>query len=138
MIYILYVLTVSSPYLLVFGDDRVRGTREQVMMQVELVRLSCGEGLFMGIFMFMFLSLYFNIWCKGPWPTWLNSHFCMYGLIGGFNEVFIFPVFWGTEALLMNDFLHKWCWCNIFFIKSVISGRDVTETIVITSSLRRQ
>ncbi|QCD87768.1 hypothetical protein DEO72_LG3g2308 [Vigna unguiculata] len=24
------------PYLLVFGDDHVRGTREQVMMQVEL------------------------------------------------------------------------------------------------------
>jgi len=59
--YILYVLTVSSPYLFVFGDDCVRGTREQVMMQVELVRLSCGEGLFMGIFMFMFLSLYFHI-----------------------------------------------------------------------------
>jgi len=35
----------------VFGDDRVRGTREQVMMQVELVRLSCGEGLIMGIFL---------------------------------------------------------------------------------------
>ena len=32
--YILCVLTVSSPYLFVFGDDRVRGTREQVMMQV--------------------------------------------------------------------------------------------------------
>ena len=29
-----------------FGDDHVRGTREQVMMQVELVRLSCGEGMF--------------------------------------------------------------------------------------------
>jgi len=57
----LYVLTVSSPYMLVFGDDRVRGTHEQVMIQVELVRLSCGEGLIMGIFMFMFLSLYFNI-----------------------------------------------------------------------------
>ena len=61
MIYILYVLTIRSPYLLVFGDDHVRSTREQVMMQVELVRLSCGEGLNMGIFMFMFLSLYFNI-----------------------------------------------------------------------------
>jgi len=47
--------------MLVFGDDRVRGTHEQVMIQVELVRLSCGEGLIMGIFMFMFLSLYFNI-----------------------------------------------------------------------------
>ena len=54
MIYVLYVLTIRSPYLFVFGDDRVRGTREQVMMQVELVRLSCGEGLIMGIFMFMF------------------------------------------------------------------------------------
>jgi len=54
VIYVLYVLTVSSPYLLVFGDDRIRGTREQVMMQVELVRLSCREGLIMGIFIFMF------------------------------------------------------------------------------------
>jgi len=30
--------SVSSPYLLVFGDDRVRGTREQSMLQVDLVR----------------------------------------------------------------------------------------------------
>jgi len=51
----LCVLTVSSPYLFVFGDDRVRGTREQVMMQVELVRLSCGEGMFRGTFMFTFV-----------------------------------------------------------------------------------
>jgi len=35
-----YVLSFSSPYLLVFGDDRVRSTREQMMLQVELVRLS--------------------------------------------------------------------------------------------------
>jgi len=55
----LYVLSVSSPYLLVFGDDRVCGTREQVMMQVELVRLSYGEGLIMVIFMFMFLVTLF-------------------------------------------------------------------------------
>ena len=39
LVYI-YVLSFSSPYLLVFGDDRVRGTREQMMLQVELVRLS--------------------------------------------------------------------------------------------------
>ena len=38
-----------------FGDDCVRGTREQVMMQVELVRLSCGEGMFRRTFMFTFL-----------------------------------------------------------------------------------
>jgi len=57
----LCVSTVSSPYLLVFGDDRVRGTCEQVMMQVELVRLSCGEGMIKGIFMFTFLLFSFEI-----------------------------------------------------------------------------
>ena len=42
--YMFYLL--SSPYLLVFGDDRVRGTREQMMlMQVVLVRLSHGAGI---------------------------------------------------------------------------------------------
>jgi len=42
--YMLYLL--SSPYLLVLGDDRVRGTREQMMlMQVVLVRLSHGAGI---------------------------------------------------------------------------------------------
>jgi len=39
----------------VFGDDRVRGTREQVMMQVELVMLSYGEGIAWG-FYFMILK----------------------------------------------------------------------------------
>ena len=51
----LCVSSVSSPYLLVFGDDRVRGTREQVMMQVELVRLSCGEGMIMGFYYYVLL-----------------------------------------------------------------------------------
>jgi len=36
------VYSVSSPYLLVFGNDRVRGTREQMMLQVDLVRLGDG------------------------------------------------------------------------------------------------
>jgi len=39
----------------VFGDDRVCGTREQVMLQVELVRLSCGEGIIMGSLYLRFL-----------------------------------------------------------------------------------
>jgi len=43
----------------VFGDDRVRGTREQVMMQVELVRLSCGKGMTMGLYYYVFLVLDF-------------------------------------------------------------------------------
>jgi len=33
------VYFVSSPYMFVFRDDRVRGTREQMMLQVDLVRL---------------------------------------------------------------------------------------------------
>jgi len=43
----IYVINLlSSPYLLVFGDDRVRGTREKMMlMQVVLVRLSHGAGI---------------------------------------------------------------------------------------------
>ena len=32
LVYLYVVLSFSSPYLLVFGDDRVRDTREQVMM----------------------------------------------------------------------------------------------------------
>jgi len=40
----LYLL--SSPYLLVCGDDRIRGIREQMLLtQVVLVELSHGEGI---------------------------------------------------------------------------------------------
>jgi len=43
-LYIFYLL--SSPYLFVFGDDRVRGTRGHMMlMQVVLVRLNHGAGI---------------------------------------------------------------------------------------------
>ena len=48
LVYFYVVLSFSSPYLLVFSDDLVRGLREQVMMQVKLVRLSCGDGIIMG------------------------------------------------------------------------------------------
>jgi len=38
--YVCMLILLSSPYLLVFGDDRVRGTREQrMLMQVVLVML---------------------------------------------------------------------------------------------------
>jgi len=47
VIYMIYLL--SSPYLRVFGDDRVRSTREQMlMMQVAQVQLSRGEGFDLG------------------------------------------------------------------------------------------
>ena len=59
----MYVVFISSPYLLVFGDDRVRGTREQrMLMQVVLVELSCGEGIARESFIFIFIG--FEIRCK--------------------------------------------------------------------------
>jgi len=39
---------VSSPYLLVFGDDRVCNTWEQIMLQVHLVRHRAGAWLVFG------------------------------------------------------------------------------------------
>jgi len=53
------LILLSSPYLLVFGDDRVRGTREQrMLMQVELVTLSCGDRI-SGVF---YLTCIFYYW----------------------------------------------------------------------------
>jgi len=40
--------SISSPYLLVFGDDRIRGIREQMMLQADLVRRRAGAGLVLG------------------------------------------------------------------------------------------
>jgi len=37
MVY-LYVYSVSSPYLFVFDDNRIRNTREHMILQVDLVR----------------------------------------------------------------------------------------------------
>jgi len=37
--------SVSSPYLLVFGDDLVRGTREESMLLVDLVTHRAGAEL---------------------------------------------------------------------------------------------
>ena len=39
----------SSPYLLVFGDDRVRSTREQMILKVKLVRLRLEEWASLGV-----------------------------------------------------------------------------------------
>ena len=60
-----YVLSFSSPYLLVFGDDRVHGTREQMMLQVELVRLSRWVGEKPG----SFILFDFDIFCKLWWEA---------------------------------------------------------------------
>jgi len=52
-----YCLTVSSPYLLVFDDDRVCGTREQMMLQVDLVRHRAEAWLAWGNFYIVLLLL---------------------------------------------------------------------------------
>ena len=66
-IYVFYLL--SSPYLRVCGDDRVRGTREQMLvMQVAQVQLRRGEGIYLGNFSYVFTCFENN--CK-PWGvTW--------------------------------------------------------------------
>ena len=55
----IYVYFVSSPYLLVFGDDRVRDPREQMMLQVDLVRLSSRAGKTYGNSFIEFYHLWF-------------------------------------------------------------------------------
>ena len=52
-VYMFYFVSLS--YLLVFGDDRVCGTREQRMLQVDLVRHRDGAGASWEIFIALFL-----------------------------------------------------------------------------------
>jgi len=62
------IYPLSSPYLRVCGDDRVCGTREQMLvMQVALVQLSRREGIDLGNF-YMYLFVFENI-CKPGWVT---------------------------------------------------------------------
>jgi len=48
----------SSPYLLVFVDDRVCGTHEQMILQVEFMRLSRRVGKSLGV-LYDFVLKYF-------------------------------------------------------------------------------
>ena len=50
LIYIYVLCTINSPYLLVFGDDRVRGTWEQMMLQVDLMTHRARAWAISGIF----------------------------------------------------------------------------------------
>jgi len=75
--YMYYLL--SSPYLLVFGDDRVCGTREQMLlMQVAQVMLSSGEGIDWGKTI-VYFPLAFGIRCK-PLRDFYKHVFSDYGL----------------------------------------------------------
>jgi len=52
---------VSSLYLFVFGDDHVRGTHEQMILQVDLVRSRDGAGLVLGED-FLFIRVFIMFW----------------------------------------------------------------------------
>jgi len=52
------VYSVSSTFLIVFGDDRIRGIREQMMSQVDLVMRRAGVGLVSGEVLSGFLYFY--------------------------------------------------------------------------------
>jgi len=55
------LISLSSPYLFVFGDDRVRGTREQRMLiQVVLVTLRHGVRDSMGFYYYVFIDFSFG------------------------------------------------------------------------------
>ena len=58
-----YASSFSSPYLLVFDNDRVRGTREQMMLQVELVRPRCREGIAWEFYLYIYFLL-LELSCK--------------------------------------------------------------------------
>jgi len=52
---------LSSPYLLVFDDDRVHDTQEQMMlMQVVLVELSHGERISQEFYVLCFISWFWK------------------------------------------------------------------------------
>jgi len=52
---------LSSPYLLVFDDDRVHDTREKMMlMQVVLVELSHGEEISREFYVLCFISWFWK------------------------------------------------------------------------------
>jgi len=98
-IYCIYAyFIISSPYLLVFGDDHVRGAHEQMMLQVDLVRYKVRAGLdgdkeFLRVLMFYDLDQF----CK---LVLLDFDFCN-GVIFMILEFIIqrikvlnFPYFW--------------------------------------------
>ena len=122
-IYVIYLL--SSPYLRVFGDDRVRVTREQMLlMQVAQVKLSCGEGFDLGNFMILyffwnsckpmmgdFVILFFNFGTDGLWT--------FYAHLIKFNFSRILGKWGIIKCAEYFIFLY-------FIYKPVISCRDVT------------
>jgi len=52
----MYADFINSPYMLVFGDDRVRGTcKQRILMQVVPVTLRYGAGDNMGHFLWLYV-----------------------------------------------------------------------------------
>ena len=110
----IYVDFISSLYLLVFGDDRVRGTREQrMLMQVVLVMLKHGVRDSMGIYYYVLLILVLEMICKLLRDIWILFHFMNYETMFIYTVIKVLnsPRFWGMR------FIHK---CDIFMILLVL------------------
>ena len=87
--YMLYLL--SSPNLLVFGDDRVRSTREQMMlMQVVLVELTYGEGITRESYVFIFIGFEISCICL----LYLIFYFFVYFYCNLFIYYYLFIYFY--------------------------------------------
>jgi len=116
------IILLSSPYLLVVGDDRVRGTREQMMLlQVVLVRLSYGARTAWEAFIFYG----FEINCKSLWHGLYYFSFVIYG----FQIIYLSNIVLKISRVFGKWGFIKWRVFIILFIllfKSVISWRDVT------------
>ena len=123
----IYVNVVSSPYLLVFGNDRICGIREQMMSKVDLVMRRVEVGLVSReAFIRTFIFLWFYINCNHLYYSTFNNYKSVYNygfwIIVVVIKVLNFPRFW-------EKYFIKWSWLFIslfLLFKSVISGRDVT------------
>ena len=88
----MYVQYVSSPYLLVFGDDRVRGTREQMLLQMDLVRPRDGAGLVLGEdFMRTFIKFFLCFQ--------INCNYKYSGLLDNYNLIYTYE-FWFIKKVI--------------------------------------
>jgi len=70
----------------VFGDDRVRGTREQMLLQVDLVRPRDGAGLVLGEdFKRTFIKFFLCFQ--------INCNYKYFGLLDNYNLIYTYE-FW--------------------------------------------
>ena len=130
---------LSSPYLLVFDDDRVRGTRKQrMLMQVVLVMLRHGARDSMEIYYYVLLILVLEMICKLLRDIWILFHFIKYGTMFIYTVIKVLnsPCFWGMRFIHKCDvFMFCYSFLLIYLFKSVISRQDVIFSFLTTRKI---